>query len=72
VTWRLRGYDTFSREYYPLEGKYADETEARDAARRRLVELEKEQPSKDSGGQDGIQDQVFIVQPDGSVYRFRG
>jgi len=71
MTWRLRGYDTFAREYYPLAGEYGDESEARDAARSRIVELEKTQPSRDSGGQDGIQDQVFVVRPDGSTYRFR-
>lgn len=68
--WKLEGYDTFDDSEYPLEGAYATEDLARIAASERLKELDKTQPS--AGGQDefGIQDQVFIVAPDGSKYRF--
>ena len=47
------------------------EQEARAAAIEQLEELEKHQPSAQSGGQPskGIQDQVFIARPDGSSYR---
>jgi hypothetical protein len=73
--WSLEGYDTFeggSDGFYPLDGKYDDELAAQAAARSRMAELEKTQPSSSSGGQGGIQDQVFIVRPDGSKYRFNG
>lgn len=69
--WRLLGFDTFSGEWYTLKGKYVTEAQAREAARKRLAELEKSQPTADSGGQDGIQDQVHIERPDGTRYRFR-
>jgi hypothetical protein len=76
--WHLKGYDTFEGgegAFYPLDGEFDDEQAAIDAARERLVELEKTKPSAGSGGQDeigGIQDKVYIVRPDGSSYRFRG
>src|SRR5262245_18102138 len=65
--WRLRGYDTFAGEDYPLPGSYWTEAQAQRAARKRLAELERTQPSVSSGGQrpGGIQDQVYIVRPDG-------
>jgi hypothetical protein len=71
-TWRLFGFDTFSSEWYPLPGTYKDEKSAKAAAKRRLEALEKSQPSKDSGGQNGLQDKVFIERPDGTRYRFTG
>jgi hypothetical protein len=74
--WSLEEYDTFEGgdAFSPLEGEYYDEPTAQAAARNRLAELEKTQPSAHSGGQGfgGIQDQVFIVRPDGSKYRFFG
>ena len=70
--WRLEGFDTFAREPYPLPGRYGSREEAERAARERLEALERSQPSAQSGGQapGGIQDQVFVVAPDGSGYRF--
>lgn len=72
MSWRLKGYDTFSMESYALPGEYSDESEARDAAHARLEELERTQPTSSSGGQDwhGIQDKVLVVRPDGSSYRY--
>ena len=72
--WRLRGYDTFSEEEYGLSGEYDDEQTAREAAAKRLEHLEESQPSASSGGQGfgGIQDQIYVVRPDGSEYRFTG
>lgn len=67
--WRLQGYDTFAREWYDIPGWFFSEEEALAAAYRRLEELEEYQPSRYSGGQYGIQDQVFIVRPDGTMYR---
>lgn len=72
--WKLEGYDTFDGEYYSLEGEYTSEADARKAAKARLEELEKTQPSDSSGGQTamGIQDRVFILGPNGSRYRYTG
>ena len=72
---KLEGYDTFEggpNAYYPLEGEYDDEVSAQHGARNRLEELEEIQPASSSGGQKGIQDQVFVIRPDGSKYRFTG
>ena len=70
--WRLEGYDTFSGETYHLPGWSLREVAAQSKARRRLKQLEKTQPSAYSGGQkpEGIQDQVYIIRPDGSQYRY--
>lgn len=68
--WRLMGWDTFEGSAYPLT-EHENEEQAIDAARERLRVLEISQPSQTSGGQDGIQDQVFVVRPDGTRYRFR-
>jgi hypothetical protein len=68
--WGLQGYDTFAGEWYPLPGRFRTEEAARRAAHRRLQELERTQPSDVSGGQEGIQDQVYLRSPDGSVYRY--
>jgi len=65
-TWKLRGYDTFAGEWYPLEGIYLSER----AAHKRLRALERSQPPATSGGQEGIQDQVYIVRPDGTMFRY--
>lgn len=76
--YRLEGYDTFAagnpqedNPYYPLEGKYYTLKAAQGAARKRLVHLEETQPTESSGGQgiNGIQDQVYIIYPDGSRVR---
>lgn len=68
--WRLEGYDTFDSEFYELPGEYDDEAGAVQAAKARLVKLETTQPSSKSGGQDGIQDRVYILGPDGSRRRY--
>jgi hypothetical protein len=67
--WRLIGYDTFSGQEYPLPGEYDSEVEAVAAAGKRLEELEGLQPSASSGGQNGIQDRVYVVRPDGTIFR---
>lgn len=77
VKWRLEGYDTFEGgedAFYPLTSEYESEEQAKVAARARLLELERTQPSDSSGGQtpDGIQDRVYIVSPDGKRRLFRG
>lgn len=71
MNYRLEGYDTFSGESYPLEGSYPTVQDAENAALARLRRLERDQPSVTSGGQDGIQDRVFVVYPDGSRHRVR-
>lgn len=68
--WRLRGYDPFADEWYPLDGIFLSERAAARAAHRQLRRLERLQPTVVSGGQDGIQDQVYIVRPDGTILRY--
>lgn len=68
--WRICGYDTFAGKWYPLAGIFLSERAAMRAAQQYLKRLEKMQPSKFSGGQDGIQDQVYIVRPDGTMWRY--
>jgi hypothetical protein len=77
--WKLEGYDTFANEHYPLNKSvghpvddYATRAEAEIAAEKQLEELEKTQPTLESGGQTplGIQDRVLIVAPDGGRYRY--
>lgn len=41
------------------------------AARARLAELARSQPAASSGGQDGMQDRVDVVRPDGTSFRVR-
>ncbi len=69
--WHLVGYDTFSDEFYPLYESHAIEAMAQEAAIRRLMVLEVQQPTESSGGQDdaGIQDRIFILGPGGVFYR---
>ena len=70
--WELRGYDTFADEWYPLPGRFSSEQAARRAARKELEQVEQLQPSRDSGGQKpgGIQDRIYIVRPDKTMYRY--
>jgi hypothetical protein len=68
--WRICGYDTFAGEWYPLDGIFLSEGAAMRAARQHLNQLEKMQPTPFSGGQDGIQDQVYIIRPDGTIFRY--
>lgn len=74
MSYRLEGYDTFDGETYSLgsqwdglEPSYPDYESALAGARKRLADLERTQPSANSGGQGsgGIQDRVYIVHPDG-------
>lgn len=67
--WKLRGHDTFANEDYPLEDEFDTEHDAITAAKVRLANLEITQPSIYSGGQDGIQDQVYVIRPDGTRFR---
>jgi hypothetical protein len=67
--WQLWGLDTFSNDIYPIS-RHDSEAECLAAAREHLRELEGQQPSELSGGQDGIQDQIFIVGPNGTRYRY--
>ena len=64
-SWRLEGWDTFGGHAYGLPGNYRTQESAVKAAKRELRKIEKMQPSGSSGGQDGIQDQVYIIGPDG-------
>ncbi|OGQ22124.1 MAG: hypothetical protein A2138_22955 [Deltaproteobacteria bacterium RBG_16_71_12] len=67
--WRIEGYDTFSGEEYDLGGEFPSEAEAERSAQERLKEIEETQPASSSGGQEGIQDRVYVIAPDGSRRR---
>ena len=71
VKWKLEGYDSFAHEYYPIDGDYHTEAEALSAAQVCLAELERTQPSASSGGQDGIQDHIYVVRPNNTVFRIK-
>ena len=65
----MEGWDTFAGESYAIPGAYRTEAKALAAAKRWLMKLERHQPVAISGGQEGIQDQVDMVGPDGQRYR---
>jgi hypothetical protein len=73
--WQLEGYDTFSAEPYRLghgvdyQLLYDSDTAAYTDALRRLDELDRTQPDAGGQGPHGIQDQVWIVHPDGQRER---
>jgi hypothetical protein len=78
--WQLRGKDGFDPDagYYDLGSipdgrgyalRYVTRELAMIDAYLRLDELEELQPSKDSGGQNGIQDRVYLVSPEGDMER---
>ena len=69
--YRLKGYDSFSGEYYNFNGEFSTYLEAASAARKQLQDLEASQASEQSGGQHGIQDHVYIVFPNGRLERVR-
>lgn len=69
IGYGLKGYDSFSEEWYELRGTYRTEALAERAAQERLKELNRTQPSDQSGGQAGIQDEVWIERPDGTKRR---
>ncbi len=68
--WKLVGWDTFAGDDF-LVSQHATESEAQQAAQEFLREIEHQQPSESSGGQDGIQDQVSISGPNWVFYRVR-
>lgn len=70
--WKIEGYNTRLAEEYAIPGQYKSDKDAREAARKQLKKLEKEQPSSETGGQAGTQDHVYIVSPDGEKERFTG
>lgn len=65
--WQLVVFDAFCGAAYP-HSRHASEAECRKAARAYLREIELKQPSEQSGGQQGIQDRVFVVGPEGAGY----
>jgi len=69
--WNLDTKDGFDMEAEPfrLSGPYGSEEEALRAADARFAELEALQPCAESGGQEGIQDRLYLVRPDGSSRR---
>lgn len=78
-SWRLEGIDTFEGERYTLRDEDGEpiardsEREILAAARAKLLEIEEDQPTESSGGQyeeHTIQDQLVVIRPDGTEYRF--
>ena len=71
MKYKLEGFDTFEGESYDLPGSFNTKAAAESAALDVLKELERTQPSSLSGGQSvfGIQDRVFIVNPNGTKHR---
>ncbi len=67
--WFIEGWDTFAGHSYPIQGKYRTEDAALRAAKKYLKELERDQPADISGGQEGMQDQVFARGPGGQSIR---
>lgn len=69
--WRVVGHDTFSNEDYDITDANLSQDEAFGIARKKLSEIEREQPTATSGGQGfgGIQDRVFVVSPTGEKTR---
>jgi hypothetical protein len=70
-SYRLKGYDPFSGDDYDIGGEFSTPEEAEAAAREELNELEAQQPTALSGGQDGIQDRVYILHPNRQYVRHR-
>lgn len=72
--WKLKGYDSFDGDYYPIPGEYETEDLARDAASAKLAGIKKSQPDEQSGGSGfgSVQDRIYVVKPDGSSYPFFG
>ncbi len=67
--WFIEGWDTFGGHGYPIPGKYRTKEAALRAANRYLGKLEKMQPADSSGGQAGLQDEVYVRGPDGQSAR---
>lgn len=63
--WWLEGWDSFAGEHYRIPGRYWTFDSALRNAHRRLKDLEKYQPSSISGGQEGLQDRIYIRGPNG-------
>lgn len=70
MKYKLVGYDEFSHEWYNISS-HNTKASALKAAHKKLKMLEKWQPTITSGGQmgGGIQDRVFIENPNGSRNR---
>ena len=66
--WWVEGWDTFAGEAYQVSGNHRSRPAATRAYLRRL---NRGQPVATSGGQDGIQDQVFVRGPGGESIRIR-
>jgi len=67
--WHLEGWDTFAGHSYPLPGHFYSKDQAIRGARRVLAGIRRDQPDDSSGGQDGIQDRVYVIGPEGERLR---
>lgn len=61
--YHLDGFDTFEGESYPLARDIDDLPTAQMLYTAGMRHLEETQPSSSSGGQNGIQDKVYIIHP---------
>lgn len=69
--WWVEGWDTFAGEAYRVSGNHRSKASATRAAHAYLRRLNRTQPVETSGGQDGIQDQVYVRGPGGESIRIR-
>ncbi len=65
-TWRLQDVDQFDGTVYRIRGTFLSLEEAYSAARRLCQKIERTQPTRSSGDQQGIQNIILIVCPNGS------
>lgn len=65
--WRIKRCDPLEKgkEFPESKDQYDDEKQAEEAAQKLLQKIEREQPTSESGGQNGVQDRVYIISPEG-------
>ena len=72
-SWKVFGFDTFSNERYRIlpQHEFAEERTAREAVKKKLAEIERDQPDAGDPDEEGsIQDYVILVHPDGTEEPF--
>lgn len=72
--WRLLRVNEAAETQYGIPGEYDTEELAQEAARKLLAKIEETQVASEIGGPTGyeMRDNVYIVRPDGTGYKFDG